>query len=508
MNEEMKYFFSKLFKFVIQEKYYLIMGSFMKRLVLFLFILLLTSPSEKGLATDFSPEIINTNKKGVVSITVRASHAAYNSTGAWSGTGFVVNKEKGIILTNRHVIGEATASTFEVAFFNGREADAVVLYTDPLLDFGFLKVDPEELPEDIEALRLVDKIPTLNQPVIMIGKNEGQNFSLNVGNVSSLYESIGYFPTQSYRISLNAQGGASGSPVITKNGDVIALTHSSNLSSAAFALPIGYVIDALEALIKGHKPKRRFTGALVEYHSLDRASKFNDFPEDLIDPYMKKYPDSLNKGLLVNKILTGTPADTKLQLGDVIWKVNGQEIGPNLYAYDKLLNQSDKAITFTVYRGAKSLTIKVDSYDLEKNRVRRLINFGGATFYEADHFIALITGAPYGVLFVSNILPGSSFYDEFPPISGTDKLFVNVVKLNGNPVKNLDSLKKLIPDLIKKEDFYVIYNNYAFYMGHNQTPIFTTTESLTEVSYKKLDGQPQLLTFNEKTGGWDRSEIE
>lgn len=461
---------------------------------------------EKG-ALAFSPEIINTNKKGVLSIKGRASSAAYNSTGSWSGTGFLVNKGKGIILTNRHVIGEGAASTFDVTFFNGREMEATVLYTDPLLDFGFLKVDPKALPEDVIALTLVDKTPALNQDIIMIGQNEGQNFSINVGRISSLYESIGYFPTQSYRISLNAQGGASGSPVITEKGEIIALTHSSNLSSSAFALPISYVIDALKVLEKEKTPPRRFTGALVDYGSLDRASKYNYFPKTLIDPYMAKYPDSLNKGLIVTQILKGTPAEGKLQLGDVIWEINGEKIGPNLYTYDKLLNHSGEKVTFLVYREGKSMKILVGTYDLEKNRVRKLINFGGATFYEADHVTVLFTGAPYGSVFISNILPGSSFFDEFPPIAGTDKLFINMVKMNGKSVPSLDSLKGLIADLIKKKDFYVIYKNYAFYMGHNRTPMFATRDSLAEVSFNPLDGDTQLLVFNDKTGFWDRSVI-
>lgn len=454
-----------------------------------------------------NPEIISSGKKGVVSIQGRASHAAYNSTGTWSGTGFIVDKKKGYILTNKHVIGASSASTFEVTFFNGQEVDATILYMDPLQDFGFLKVDPDEIPDDVEALSLKDDLPSLNQNVIMIGKNEGQNFSINVGRVSGLYGSVGHFPNQTLRISLNAQGGASGSPVINEDGDVIALTHSSNLSSASFALPIGYIIEALEGLGEEERPKRQFLGFILVYHSLDRASKFNSFPKDLIKKYMADYPDALNQGLLVDRVFERSPADGKVEIGDVVWAVNREKIGPNLLKFQKIVNASTGQVLLTLYRGDKKIDVKIKPYDLQKNRVRRMVSFGGATFYEADHFIRLITGTPYGAVFMTNILPGSSFYDQFPPISGTTKLFVKIAKMDGKPIKSLDDLIALIPDLKEKEDFYVAYYNYAFYMGHNQTPIFSNHQAIAEVSYVESDGKAQLLEFDPNKGKYTLTEI-
>lgn len=221
---------------------------------------------------------------------------------------------------------------------------------------------------------------------------------------------------------------------------------------------------------------------------------------------MTDYPEALNKGLMVDRIFDNTPAQQTLRLGDIIWKVNGKEIGPSIYEYDKSLNESEEVI-FTLYRQGKQKEIKVKTYDLHQNVIRKMVEFGGAVFYEADNFTRLLAGAPYGALFVTNIKPGSSFFDKFPPIRGTDKVFINVTKLNGIEVKNLEDMVKLIPALKKKENFTVIYSNFAFYSGHNDIPIFSTHNTMGEINYNELDGSPQQFEFHEKEGKWIKKDI-
>lgn len=57
-------------------------------------------------------------------------------------TGFVVDAEKGIILTNRHVVGPGPFSGY-IVFNNQEEVDTYPIYRDPVHDFGFLKFDPK-----------------------------------------------------------------------------------------------------------------------------------------------------------------------------------------------------------------------------------------------------------------------------------------------------------------------------------------------------------------------------
>ena len=59
-------------------------------------------------------------------------------------TGFVVDAERGLILTNRHVVtpGPVTA---EATFLNREEVQLYPVYRDPVHDFGFYHYDPSKL---------------------------------------------------------------------------------------------------------------------------------------------------------------------------------------------------------------------------------------------------------------------------------------------------------------------------------------------------------------------------
>ena len=56
-------------------------------------------------------------------------------------TGFVVDAERGLILTNRHVVtpGPVTA---EAIFLNREEVQLYPVYRDPIHDFGIYRYDP------------------------------------------------------------------------------------------------------------------------------------------------------------------------------------------------------------------------------------------------------------------------------------------------------------------------------------------------------------------------------
>lgn len=69
-------------------------------------------------------------------------------------TGFVVDAERGYILTNRHVVGSGPFWGF-VIFDNHEEVDAYPVYRDPVHDFGILKFDPKAIKYmPVQALTL------------------------------------------------------------------------------------------------------------------------------------------------------------------------------------------------------------------------------------------------------------------------------------------------------------------------------------------------------------------
>ena len=106
------------------------------------------TPEAQAAAVEGNPDWAETLERiagSVVSIdvdTTRAFDTEWNATA--QATGFVVDAERGLILTNRHVVtpGPVTA---EATFLNREEVQLYPVYRDPVHDFGLYRYDPKKL---------------------------------------------------------------------------------------------------------------------------------------------------------------------------------------------------------------------------------------------------------------------------------------------------------------------------------------------------------------------------
>src|SRR5260221_12657226 len=104
--------------------------------------------AQQAAAVEGNPDWAETLERiagSVVSIDVdstRAFDTEWNSTA--QATGFVVDAERGLILTNRHVVtpGPGTAAA---TFLNREEVQLFPVYRDPVHDFGLYRYDPSKL---------------------------------------------------------------------------------------------------------------------------------------------------------------------------------------------------------------------------------------------------------------------------------------------------------------------------------------------------------------------------
>ena len=90
-------------------------------------------------------ETLERISSGVVSIRVdstRAFDTEWNTS--TQATGFVVDAERGLILTNRHVVTPGPVIA-EAVFRNNEEVALTPVYRDPVHDFGFFRYDPSKL---------------------------------------------------------------------------------------------------------------------------------------------------------------------------------------------------------------------------------------------------------------------------------------------------------------------------------------------------------------------------
>jgi len=101
------------------------------------------------------PNVLEQASKAVVMLkihTVRFFESAETAISVSSG--FVVDKNRGILLTNRHVV-QAGPIVGKAVFLNNEEVSVKPIYRDPEHDFGFLQFDPSKIEHmEIQELRL------------------------------------------------------------------------------------------------------------------------------------------------------------------------------------------------------------------------------------------------------------------------------------------------------------------------------------------------------------------
>jgi hypothetical protein len=82
-------------------------------------------------------------KRSIVLIKSRVEVPFINdSDDAKQSTGFIVDKEKGLILTSRGT-ARMSPAVIKVQFYDGSISNGQVIYSDPFFPFGIIKVDPK-----------------------------------------------------------------------------------------------------------------------------------------------------------------------------------------------------------------------------------------------------------------------------------------------------------------------------------------------------------------------------
>lgn len=163
-----------------------------------------------------------------------------------AGTSFLIDG-KGYLVTNSHVVDKATTVVVVNA---GKEYYAQIVYNDPSNDIAILKIDDKDfqvagpLPYSIRKTNadLGEEIFTLGYPRNEIVYGKGYLSAQSGFNDDTL----------SVQISVDANPGNSGGPVLDKNGDVIGILNSreANANGVVFANKASNILKALSELKK------------------------------------------------------------------------------------------------------------------------------------------------------------------------------------------------------------------------------------------------------------------
>ena len=179
------------------------------------------------------------------------------ATGRWEGSGFLINKEKGWILTNAHVAGFGPVG-LRLRFEDQESfSKAERLFVDSKHDVAVLKVPLEAIPPESRPLELeCDYELVRGDSVFSIGHPEDQDFTASLGVLSG--EKDFHVDGSFYTTDLVTESGSSGGPVISEStnkviGMMTSGFTSSDLGFLTKAKDICRITQLLEA---GKNPAR------------------------------------------------------------------------------------------------------------------------------------------------------------------------------------------------------------------------------------------------------------
>ena len=230
------------------------------------------------------------------------------------GSGVVVDAQKGIVLTNQHVIDKADQIT--VTLRNGRSVRAKLLGVDAATDIAVIQVPTKHLQDlplgNSDQLRVGDF-------VVAIGNPFGLGQTVTSGIVSALgRKGLGIKGYEDFiQTDASINPGNSGGALVNLRGELIGintaiLARGGGNVGIGFAIPVNMARRIMEQLLRYGKVKRGVLGIQSQDLTVELAEAFAIGSQE---------------GAVVVQVIPGSSADKAgLQRGDVVIKANGRPI--------------------------------------------------------------------------------------------------------------------------------------------------------------------------------------
>ena len=262
------------------------------------------------------------------------------------GSGFIID-EKGIVITNNHVIQNADDIIVRV---NGdQEFKADVIGADPLMDIAVLQLDTDEtfIPVkfgDSDKARIGDW-------VIAIGNPFGLGGTVTAGIISARNRSIGLSRYEDFiQTDASINSGNSGGPLFDMEGNVIgintAILGRNGSIGIGFSIPSNSAQIVINQLIEFGETKRGWLGVRIQ-----------DVTKEIADVENLDKP----RGALVASVADNSPSDKAgIKSGDIILEFNGEKINqmkelPAIVARTRV----GKNVIVKIWRDKKEITKNV-----------------------------------------------------------------------------------------------------------------------------------------------------
>lgn len=271
------------------------------------------------------------------------------------GTGFVVS-DKGIIVTNKHVVAD-TSLSYNVVTSDGKKYQIRKIYRDPVLDLAIVQIDGSGLkPLDLGDSSKLE----VGQTVVAIGNALGRfTNTVTTGVVSGLGRQVvagdpyaGSAENLDDLIQTDAaiNPGNSGGPLLNSAGQVIGVNVATTegAQNIGFAIPINSVKKIADEFISTGTVSRPFLGISYKFISKDVAL-LNDVPQ----------------GAYIQSVVPGSSADKAgIATGDIITKIDNQAVDSETKISDTIANkQVGDKVNINVWNNGKERQITATLQD-------------------------------------------------------------------------------------------------------------------------------------------------
>ena len=285
------------------------------------------------------------------------------------GSGFVYDN-KGRIITNNHVVGDA--KIVDITLVDGNRYTANVIGTDIFSDIAVIEIVEENLTEQSSPPPLRPLIIgnsselEVGEQVIAIGNPFGLAGTMTSGIISQTGRLLpdlltGFSIPNAIQTDTVINPGNSGGPLLNMNGQVIGVNTAGLFGSGiGFAIPSNAITRIVPALIENGNYTHPWLGFTAATLTSDLAESVEGLERNF-------------KGVLVDSIVKDGPADKagiqgritdqygEKHGGDIITAVDGRIVNQNedLISYIAENKEVGDKITLTIYRNGQFLGLEM-----------------------------------------------------------------------------------------------------------------------------------------------------
>ena len=340
-----------------------------------------------------------------------------------SGSGFLIDKANGLIVTNAHV-ASYSPSLNRVNFKYSDPIKSKQVYIDPEIDLAFLKIDPKDIPKTaIEAKLQCKNDYKQGSGVVAFGHPAGKDFTITRGIISAIRYETDFFEAIQTDAAINR--GNSGGPLINiSTGEIIGISSFGveDNQGLNFALP-SYSVCKIIELFKNKK----------DPSPLDLKVIFSNNKEQ-------------GKFLKISEIIK--TENNPLRVGDEIIEIDGKKVENPTQLSNETRGKTN--ITLKLIRENKTIELKLSPKPKGSVTERVGLIFSNVIIGDKGTSTSLDINQrmnnPQGNLVVQNLRSG--------PASGKLRKFDVIQYIDGKEFKTIQSLHDYLKDKKEIEIFF------------------------------------------------------